>query len=263
MKDRHYYSFIISVLFLFFLLDAFVSTAISSGKDNYYIRKFDKDEDGKLSKEEYPGSDTSFKNRDKNNDGYLDENEVYKGPSRERTQMGERGGGYIHHFDKDKDGKLSKEEYPGSDTSFNNRDKNSDGYIDEDEVHKGPSGMRSLKGERGDRYIRNFDKDKDGKLSKEEYPGSDTSFNNWDKNNDGYIDEDEARKGPSGMRSPKGERGGGYIRSFDKDKDGKLSREEYPGSDSSFNNQDENSDGYIDSNEIKKRRPSKTVPHKI
>lgn len=79
MKNKHYYSFIIVALFLFFLLDAFVSTAISSGQDNYFIKKFDKNEDGKLSKEEYPGSDTSFNNRDKNNDGYIDRNEIYKG----------------------------------------------------------------------------------------------------------------------------------------------------------------------------------------
>jgi Ca2+-binding EF-hand superfamily protein len=65
------------------------------------------------------------------------------------------------------------------------------------------------------------------------------------------------------MRAPKGERGSGYIRTFDKDKDGKISREEYPGSDSSFNNRDENNDGYIDGNEIKKRRPSKKVQNRI
>jgi len=195
MKDKHYYSFIIAALFLFFLLDAFVATAISSGKDTYFIQKFDKNEDGKLSQQEYPGSDTSFNNRDKNNDGYIDENEAHKGPIPDRQKREKRGGGYIQHFDRDKDGKVSREEYRGSDTAFDNWDKNNDGYIDENEAHKGPMPDRRKREKRGGGYIQHFDKDKDGKLSKEEYPGSDSSFNNRDENNDGYIDSNEIKKG--------------------------------------------------------------------
>jgi len=87
MKDKHYYSFIIAALFLFFLLDAFVATAISSGKDTYFIQKFDKDGDGKLSQQEYPGSDSSFNNRDENNDGYIDSNEIKKGRPSKTVQQ--------------------------------------------------------------------------------------------------------------------------------------------------------------------------------
>ena len=44
-------------------------------------------------------------------------------------------------------------------------------------------------------FIQNFDKDNDGKVSKEEFPGPEKAFNNFDKDQDGYIDESEAPKG--------------------------------------------------------------------
>ena len=45
-------------------------------------------------------------------------------------------------------------------------------------------------------FIQNFDKDNDGKVSKEEFAGPEKAFNNFDKNQDGFIDESEAPKGP-------------------------------------------------------------------
>jgi hypothetical protein len=44
-------------------------------------------------------------------------------------------------------------------------------------------------------FIQNFDKDGDGKVSKEEFTGPDKVFDLHDKNQDGYIDESEAPQG--------------------------------------------------------------------
>jgi Ca2+-binding EF-hand superfamily protein len=176
---------------------------IASDKKVTFINNFDKDQDGKLSPEEYPGSDTSFKRMDKNQDGYLDNTEVQKGRSHARPEMQQRGSGYIKNFDKDQDGKLSPGEYPGSDTSFKRMDKNQDGYLDNTEVQKGRSHARPEMQQRGGGYIKNFDKDQDGKLSPEEYPGSDTSFKRMDKNQDGYLDDTEVHKGRPPNKKPK------------------------------------------------------------
>ena len=43
-----------------------------------------------------------------------------------------------------------------------------------------------------------FDKDKDGKVTKEEFTGPDNVFDQFDRNGDGAIMEDEAPTGPPG-----------------------------------------------------------------
>jgi Ca2+-binding EF-hand superfamily protein len=203
MRRNCYYVAIIVIFIVLFISGIFTQKSIASDKKVNFIDNFDKDQDGKLSQEEYRGSDASFKQMDKNQDGYLDETEVQKGRPPGRSDMQKRGGGYINNFDKDQDGKLSQEEYPGSDTSFKRMDQNQDGYLDETEVQKGRSPGRSDMQKRGGGYINNFDKNQDGKLSQEEYPGSDTSFKRMDQNQDGYIDENEFHRGRPSKNKPK------------------------------------------------------------
>jgi len=44
------------------------------------FKKFDKDNDGKMSREEFPGPDAHFAQFDKNTDGYLEQNEMPDSP---------------------------------------------------------------------------------------------------------------------------------------------------------------------------------------
>ena len=52
-------------------------------------------------------------------------------------------------------------------------------------------------------FIGRFDRNNDGRVSREEFSGPDQVFKRFDMNNNGYIDEDEAPKGPP----PSGGRG--------------------------------------------------------
>jgi hypothetical protein len=59
-------------------------------------------------------------------------------------------------------------------------------------------------------FIEAEDKDKDGKVSKDEFGGPDTLFEGWDKNTDGFIELDEAPTADSlqGMMGGRGGQGG-------------------------------------------------------
>ncbi|OPX41796.1 MAG: hypothetical protein B1H13_00020 [Desulfobacteraceae bacterium 4484_190.3] len=51
---------------------------------------------------------------------------------------------------------------------------------------------------KGNVFIEKFDRDKDGKVTKDEFPGPPHVFNRFDKNKDGVIDASEAPEGRSG-----------------------------------------------------------------
>ncbi|MDY6857018.1 MAG: EF-hand domain-containing protein [Thermodesulfobacteriota bacterium] len=94
-----------------------------------FIKKIDKDNDGRVSKEEYLAKYTEkFDRLDANKDGYIDKDEAV-------TKMKKKG--IIKRMDKDNDLKVSKEEFQGSDEEFDRLDANKDGYINKGEAIKG------------------------------------------------------------------------------------------------------------------------------
>ena len=157
MKPKRFQMLFVLMSVFFFATAIFMIPKIAEGKQSNIINKHDKDDDGKLSKDEFPGSDNAFDNLDKNQDGYIDKDEARKAPKKQ-SKKGEKG--YINKYDKDGDGKLSKDEFPGSDNAFDNLDKNRDGYIDKSEAHKARE-EQSKKKKKGKRD--KLGKDKDGK----------------------------------------------------------------------------------------------------
>lgn len=112
-----------------------------------------------------------------------------------QTSSGQESSGrFIQHFDRDQDGRISADEFPGPQDHFTQLDENSDGYIDETEASKErPPHL----GKRNRGFLKRFDTDGDGKVSKAEFTNSvDSHFDRLDKNDDGYVDETEAPKGP-------------------------------------------------------------------
>ena len=84
------------------------------------------------------------------------------------------------HLDKDKDGRVTREEYVGLfDRAFPNQDKNKDGVLTPDEFKHGPA-------------FKQGDADKNGQLTREEYRRIYTSqHKGLDKNKDGAVTTDE------------------------------------------------------------------------
>ena len=115
-----------------------------------------------------------------------------------------------------------------------------------------------------------LDKDKDGTLSAEEIESATAALKTLDKNNDGQLDQSETRPNFEGM-GPGGFGGGAFggggfgggqgeggaeqmvarLLEMDKDKDGKLSKDEIPERlQSMMARGDKNEDGFLDKTEI-------------
>ena len=98
---------------------------------------------------------------------------------------------FMIFLDKDKDGKVSKEEFPRP--HFESMDKNGDGFIVLEEADQRYNPPKDSVNANQIAFIVKLDKDKDGKLSNEEFTGS--HFSNFDKNGDGFIEPHEAPEG--------------------------------------------------------------------
>jgi Ca2+-binding EF-hand superfamily protein len=107
-------------------------------------------------------------------------------------------------LDINNDGVITRQEWRGSDTSFNRHDLNGDGVISireangvggvvNDILGGGPDSNTNTDTTRNYHTSRfsNFDKNDDGIISPQEWDGSTRSFNRLDRNRDGVITRDE------------------------------------------------------------------------
>ena len=133
-----------------------------------------------------------------------------KGQKRGSAEGGERSGGMTERFDEDGDGKISMDEFPGSDERFQEFDENGDGFLESAEMPTRGSGGRDERG-RGGEMMERLDKDGDGRISMQEFPGPDERFEEMDTNGDGFISRDDRPQRGSSQRSSssRDEAGGG------------------------------------------------------
>jgi Ca2+-binding EF-hand superfamily protein len=190
----------------------------------------DKNNDGKVTKDEFPGGAPLFELLDADKDGSLTKEEISKfraGDAIRAMFSPDR----FKALDKNGDGKVSSSEFTGPEPMFARLDADKDGFVTQDEVSKLLSNVQQGVGQPANapkpaetvkptetpkpksaetplaktgaatkaqaaRRIMAMDKDGDGKISKAEFLGRPERFERLDANKDGFLTKDELPKAP-------------------------------------------------------------------
>jgi Ca2+-binding EF-hand superfamily protein len=204
----------------------FVTLLLQGGVDNF-IKRFDKDKDGMLSKDEVPpGLARIFDRFDKNSDGKLDKQEMQallqvmrqrfgdsnkkpeanpnKNPATNNAQIEKVVDRLLQQMDTDKDGRISRAEAKDRIAQFFDQlDTNKDGYLDKEELRKAAARFLANQGGQGRPGPGNLPRGPE--------------FDDLDKNADGRLTPDEL----------KGTTFGEHFEEIDTNKDGKIDRKEF------------------------------------
>jgi Ca2+-binding EF-hand superfamily protein len=171
---------------------------VFSGDPMARFKAMDKNGDGKVSRDEFPGRPAMFERVDGNKDGFLEASEVKALAAKAGAATmppAAQPGARIMAMDKDGDGKVSREEFMGAPAMFDRLDVNNDGSLSKDEAAEAPKIMADL--------LRAMDKDGDGKISREEFRGQPERFTQLDADKDGFISQAEIRaSAPAAQSSP-------------------------------------------------------------
>lgn len=159
-------------------------------------RTFDQDKNGLVERAEYPGAEGVFKKADRNKDGALQPAEMLALAEDEiediRKQMKDPNRyEFLLIFDVTRDNNVTADEYDGSAAVFRKFDDDKDGTVTYYELY--PERMGGMRGDdkqpepEDKNVIATLDKDKDGKVARAEFPGSDAAWSRMDTNGDGYV----------------------------------------------------------------------------
>lgn len=167
---------------------------------------FDKNKDGLIQKDEYPGDQVKFREFDKNRDDALSLAETTAMAEEEIADIRKKMKSpnryeFLTLFDSDKDNNVSLDEYDGPMAEFKKYDKDGDGVVTYDELYPEKM-MEKYKKEKGEEMgpkpqdlsiVETLDANKDGKVSRDEFKGNDDAWKRLDRNGDGVVTIADAR----------------------------------------------------------------------
>jgi Ca2+-binding EF-hand superfamily protein len=207
----------------------------------------DANNDGRISREEWRGSDTSFKVHDWNGDGVLSGDEVRLGAQRrtrveedfepDRLVLRDWSPTRFTSIDRNRDGRVTRDEWFYDMEGFLRADRNRDNVLTRAEFLGG-----EIDDDREDTFL-DLDHDRDGRVERNEWHGSREAFEWMDRNNDGVLSRAEV----AGEQMPT-ERD--LFASLDTNRSGVIERNEWQWSRVSFNGRDRNNDGVLSRNEL-------------
>ena len=93
-------------------------------------------------------------------------------------------------MDRNRDGRITRDEWRGNDNSFAQHDWNGDGVLSGDEVRPGAQPTNRREAERRARFDR-LDLNDDDRLALSEWTGNRNAFERLDANDDGFLSFDE------------------------------------------------------------------------
>jgi Ca2+-binding EF-hand superfamily protein len=229
------------VLFAAGLCLALAAPAAAQQRDNMRFQAMDTNHDGVITRDEWRGNDRSFRNHDWNGDGRLSGDEVRPGAQRQ-SRWDDRDVAWsvqdeedwtaarFRALDHNNDGRLARNEWHGAPELFTRVDRNRDNYLTLAEFTGADDADRE------DRFG-DLDTNNDGRISRNEWHGSNAVFEALDANRDGVLTRAEAVGTETG---PEDE-----FRSVDVNGDGYIARNEWHWNQSAFDRLDVNRDGRL------------------
>jgi len=212
----------------------------------------DRNNDGRITRAEWNGSDQSFKVHDWNGDGVLSGEEVRPGGRRAERQ--DRLGDFnaidreyefndwtprgFTSLDHNRDNKVTADEWHFDRESFRRADHNRDGAISRTEFLNEDTPDQD--DDREDRFV-DLDTNRDNRISRAEWHGTRASFDLLDDNRDGMLTRIEV----FGTEAPPD-----LFTSVDVNRNGTIARDEWHWSLGSFDRLDKNRDGRLSREEF-------------
>jgi Ca2+-binding EF-hand superfamily protein len=232
-------------------------TAAAQSGPAMRFQGMDRNNDGRITRAEWNGSDQSFKVHDWNGDGVLSGDEVRPGARPVERQNREqefdrpdreyqfddwtvRGFSGIDH---NRDNRITADEWHFDRESFRRVDHNRDGVISQSEFLSADA--KDQDDDREDRFAY-LDVNRDNRISRDEWHGTRAHFDMLDDNRDGVLTRAEVL----GAEPPPD-----LFTSVDVNRNGTIARDEWHWSPGSFDRLDKNRDGRLTPEEF-----SGTVP---
>ena len=228
------------------------SAATAQGQMRF--QGMDTNGDGVITRREWRGNDTSFRNQDWNADGILSGDEVRTGARRQTgwsedwnqdgrvdnfdNQIAQRFGGY----DMNSDSRVGRSEWPGDTRLFTRLDANRDGYLSMHEYAQGGGFTLDSLGGASYRFP-NIDVNGDGLITRNEWNMNGADFNRLDTNRDNRISRFEFENDTAADHDYR--YSAAQFNAFDSNRDGWLTRAESGMRTGEFDRLDSNRDNRV------------------